>query len=50
MEQNQQKTYEKSSLETTKKIDSCSCNKKQCILGISSISIGIGGFLLASLL
>lgn len=25
----------------------CSCNKKQCALGIASIAIGIGGFLLA---
>ena len=30
--------------------DSCSCNKWQCILGISSVAIGLGGFILAMLL
>ena len=29
---------------------SCSCNKWQCILGISSVAIGLGGFILAMLL
>lgn len=28
----------------------CLCDKKQCILGIASIAIGVGGFALASLL
>ncbi len=28
----------------------CACDKKQCMLGIASIAIGIGGFVLASLL
>ena len=30
--------------------DSCSCNKWQCVLGISSVAIGLGGFILAMLL
>ena len=30
--------------------ESCFCEKKQCMLGIASIAIGIGGFVLASLL
>ena len=30
-----------------KEDEGCSCNKKQCALGIASIVIGIGGFLLA---
>lgn len=30
--------------------EKCSCEKKQCMLGIASIVIGIGGFALASLL
>ena len=29
---------------------SCSCNKWQCVLGISSVVIGLGGFILAILL
>ena len=29
---------------------SCSCNKWQCILGISSVAIGLGGFILAMFL
>ena len=28
----------------------CTCEKKQCMLGIASIAIGVGGFALASLL
>jgi hypothetical protein len=28
----------------------CFCEKKTCAIGIASISIGIGGFILASLL
>lgn len=28
----------------------CTCKKKQCMLGIASIAIGIGGFALAFLL
>ena len=28
----------------------CSCEKKQCMIGLASIVIGIGGFVLASLL
>lgn len=28
----------------------CLCEKKTCALGIASIAIGIGGFILASLL
>ena len=27
--------------------EGCPCDKKQCVLGIASIAIGIGGFLLA---
>ena len=50
MEQNQQKISEIPSFKTTDNTDSCSCNKKQCMLGIASVTIGIGGFLLASLL
>ena len=30
--------------------ENCSCNKKQCLLGIASIAIGLGGFTLALLL
>ena len=30
--------------------EKCFCDKKQCMLGIASIAIGIGGFALASLL
>ena len=30
--------------------EKCSCEKKQCMLGIASIAIGVGGFVLASLL
>jgi len=30
--------------------EKCTCEKKQCMLGIASIAIGIGGFVLASLL
>ena len=28
----------------------CTCEKKQCMLGIASIVIGVGGFVLAFLL
>ena len=28
----------------------CTCEKKQCMLGIASIAIGVGGFVLASML
>ena len=30
--------------------ENCSCNKKQCLLGITSVAIGLGGFALALLL
>ena len=30
--------------------DSCFCDKKQCLLGIGSITIGLGGLVLALLL
>lgn len=30
--------------------ESCLCDKKKCALGIASIAIGIGGFVLAGLL
>ena len=40
---------ESNEIESTDGDKSCSC-KKQCILGIASIAIGIGGFLLAWLL
>ena len=30
--------------------EKCFCDKKQCVLGITSIVIGVGGFVLASLL
>ncbi len=30
--------------------EKCICEKKQCILGIASIAIGVGGFVLAFLL
>ena len=30
--------------------EKCACEKKQCMLGIASITIGIGGFVLALLL
>ena len=32
------------------KEENCFCEKKQCMLGVASIAIGIGGFVLASLL
>lgn len=41
--------HSSSSLENTGDED-CSCNKKQCMLGIASIAIGLGGFALALLL
>lgn len=46
----EQTTDNVSSLKRADDTDSCSCNKKQCMLGIASIAIGVGGFLLASLL
>ncbi len=46
----EQTTDNGSILERVDDTDSCSCNKKQCMLGIASITIGVGGFLLASLL
>jgi len=30
--------------------EKCTCEKKQCLLGIASIAIGVGGFVLAFLL
>ena len=30
--------------------DDCSCNKKQCMLAITSIAIGLGGLAIAMLL
>ena len=38
--------------QTTRDMDDgkCLCDKKQCMLGIASIAIGVGGFALASLL
>ena len=30
--------------------EECFCEKKQCMIGLASIAIGIGGFVLASLL
>ena len=30
--------------------ESCSCDKKQCMIGIASIVIGVGGFAIAFLL
>ena len=30
--------------------EECTCEKKQCMLGIASVAIGIGGFALALLL
>jgi len=30
--------------------EKCTCEKKQCVLGIASIAIGVGGFALAFLL
>ena len=50
MEQNQPKVSEIPGLEETENMNSCSCEKKQCMLGIASIAIGVGGFVLASLL
>ena len=50
MEQSQPKISEISGLETTENKNSCSCDKNQCMLGIASIAIGVGGFVLASLL
>ncbi|WP_420545407.1 hypothetical protein [Nitrosopumilus sp.] len=32
------------------KDDNCVCDKKQCLLGIGSIAIGLGGLVLALLL
>lgn len=31
-------------------IEDCFCEKKQCMIGIASIAIGIGGFVIALLL
>ena len=30
--------------------EECFCEKKQCMIGLASIAIGVGGFVLASLL
>ena len=30
--------------------EKCFCEKKQCMIGLASVAIGIGGFMLASLL
>lgn len=30
--------------------DQCFCDKQKCLIGIASIAIGIGGFVLANLL
>lgn len=30
--------------------DQCFCDKQKCLIGIASITIGIGGFVLANLL
>ena len=31
-------------------VENCSCDKKQCMIGIASIAIGVGGFAIAFLL
>jgi len=35
--------------QTTDEVE-CTCEKKQCMLGIASVAIGVGGFALAFLL
>lgn len=37
-------------LEDIENTEDCFCEKKQCMIGIASIAIGIGGFVIASLL
>lgn len=51
-EESTQDQYSNSSSLILEEKDSkgCFCAKKQCMLGIASIAIGIGGFILASLL
>ena len=42
-------TNSHSSLENNDE-ENCSCSKNQCMLGIASVAIGLGGFVLALLL
>lgn len=47
LEQNQ---YPIKDLESQIGSESCLCEKKVCALGIASVVIGIGGFIIASIL
>ena len=50
MHQNKSLSEEISETPFEENTDNCFCDKKQCILGIGSIAIGLGGLFLALLL
>ena len=50
MPQNEYVTNDVSQKTSNTNEEKCTCEKKQCMLGIASIAIGVGGFALASLL
>ena len=50
MSQNEFVTNDVSQKTLDENAGKCTCEKKQCMLGIASVAIGIGGFVLASLL
>ena len=50
MSQNEPSLEEISQTPFEEKNDGCFCDKKQCLLGIASIAIGLGGLMLALLL
>lgn len=42
--------YEKYSVRQAEDAKPCSCEKTTCMIGIASIAIGIGGFIIAGLM
>ena len=50
MSQNEHAINDVSQITLDENTGKCTCEKKQCMLGIASVAIGIGGFVLASLL
>ena len=50
MSQNEYVANDVSQKTLDEETEKCTCEKKQCMLGIASIAVGIGGFVLASLL
>ena len=49
MSQNEYVVNDSSQVNLDESEEECICEKKQCMLGIASIAIGVGGFALASL-